>query len=119
MKYGWLDSYCLSKKGAEKDYKPEWGATRYMVGGRMFAMVGGDKHGKPIVSLKLEPMHGETLRSEYEDVVPGYYLNKVHWSSVYLDGQVPDNVLKAMLDESYRLVLEGLGRKAKEEVLTR
>ncbi|MBP7110393.1 MAG: MmcQ/YjbR family DNA-binding protein [Firmicutes bacterium] len=119
MKYGWLDSYCLSKKGAEKDYKPEWEATRYMIGGRMFAMVGGDRQGKPIVSLKLEPMHGEILRREYEDVIPGYYLNKVHWSSVYLDGQVPDNVLKAMLDESYRLVLEGLGKKAKEEILTR
>jgi len=119
MKYGWLDSYCLSKKGAEKDYKPKWEATRYMIGGRMFAMVGGDRQGKPIVSLKLEPMHGEILRREYEDVIPGYYLNKVHWSSVYLDGQVPDNVLKAMLDESYRLVLEGLGKKAKEEILTR
>ncbi len=39
MKYPWLDEYCLSKKGAEKEYKPEWDATRYMIRGKMFAML--------------------------------------------------------------------------------
>lgn len=117
MKYDWLDSYCLSKKGAEKDYKPEWDATRYMIRGRMFAMVGGDKENKPIVSLKLEPMHGEILKCEYKDIFPGYYMNKVHWNSVYLDGAVPDNVLKGMVDESYAILLESFSKKAQAEIL--
>ena len=30
MKYDWIDAYCLAKNGAEKDYKAEWQATRYM-----------------------------------------------------------------------------------------
>jgi predicted DNA-binding protein (MmcQ/YjbR family) len=76
MKYAWMDEYCLAKKGVEKDYKPEWNATRYMIKGKMFVMQGGDKEGKPIVTVKLEPEHGEFLRKQYKDIIPGYYMNK-------------------------------------------
>lgn len=48
MKYDWLDEYCLSKKGAVREFKAEWEATRYLIGGKMFAMDGGVKDGKPI-----------------------------------------------------------------------
>ena len=48
MKYAWFNDYCLAKKGAVYDYKLEWEAGRYRVGGKMFVMVGGDKEGKPI-----------------------------------------------------------------------
>lgn len=118
MKNEWLDRYCLSKKGAQKDYKLEWDATRYMLAGKMFAMKGGDKEGRPIISIKLEPMHGEILRGEYKDIIPGYYMNKVHWNSVYLEGEVPDEVLKGMLDESYTLIFEALSKKAQAEILS-
>lgn len=117
MKYEWLDGYCLSKKGAQKDYKLEWDATRYMLAGKMFAMKGGDKEGRPIISVKLLPMHGEILRGEYKDIIPGYYMNKQHWNSVYLEGDVPDEVLKGMLDESYLLILEAMSKKAQAEIL--
>lgn len=43
MKYEWLEKYSLSKKGAVKDYKEEWEATRYLVGGKMFALLGENK----------------------------------------------------------------------------
>ena len=118
MKYEWLDGYCLSKKGAEKDYKLEWDATRYMLAGKMFAMKGGDKEGRPIISVKLAPIHGEILRGEYKDVIPGYYMNKVHWNSVYLEGEVPDEVLKGMLDESYSLIFAALSKKTQAVILS-
>lgn len=73
MKYGWLDEYCLAQVGATKEYKPEWDATRYMVDGKMFALWGGDKAGKPIITLKLDPVEGDMLRQQYKDIVPGYY----------------------------------------------
>ncbi len=40
MKYEWFDAYCLAKPGAVKDYKEEWGAFRYMVGGKFFVLLG-------------------------------------------------------------------------------
>ncbi|ELP59535.1 hypothetical protein F502_09638 [Clostridium pasteurianum DSM 525 = ATCC 6013] len=40
MKYEWLDQYCLLKKRAEKDFKIEWEAVRYLIVSKMFAMEG-------------------------------------------------------------------------------
>lgn len=116
MKYEWLDEYCLSKKGAEKDFKLEWNATRYMISGKMFAMQGGDKYGKPIITIKLEPLFGELLRKQYKDIIPGYYMNKEHWNSLYLDGDVPDAVLKDMLDKSYNILLASFSKKVQDEI---
>ena len=117
MKYTWLDDYCLSKKGAVKDYKIEWEAVRYMVGGKMFVLQGGDKCGKPIITLKCEPFYGQALRDQYNDIIAGYHMNKVHWNSVYLEGNVPDDVLRQMIDMSYGLVLGGLTKKARTAII--
>ena len=119
MKYPWLDAYCQAKNGCEKDFKEEWGATRYQIGGKMFAMQGTDNTGKAIITLKLEPSFGDLLRQEHKDIIPGYYMNKVHWNSVFLDGDVPDALLEQMVDESYRLVFGSLPKKTQKELLGR
>lgn len=116
MNYPWMDDYFLAKPGTEKDFKPKWDATRYMLRGKMYGMVGGDKYGKSIVTLKLEPEFGEFLRGQYEDIVPGYYMNKEHWNSLYLEGSVPDDVLRDMIDRSYRLILAALPKKTQKEI---
>lgn len=116
VKYEWLDEYCISKRGVEKDYKLEWDANRYMIRGKMFAMQGGDKEGRPIITVKLEPTYGELLRAQYSHIIPGYYMNKEHWNSLYLEGDVPDYVLKDMIDKSYRIVLSSLSKKAQNEI---
>lgn len=116
MNYDWLDEYCLSKRGVQKDFKAEWNATRYMLNGKMFAMHGGDKEGKPIITVKLDPMFGQLLRNQYRDIVPGYYMNKEHWNSLYLEGDVPDEVLRDMLDQAYQIVLKSLSKKLQTEI---
>ena len=117
MNCDWMEDYLLSKKGAVKDFKAEWDATRYMVGGKMFAMQGGDKAHEPILTLKCEPPFGQFLRKQYPDVVAGYYMNKEHWNSVYLKGVVPEDVVKQMMDESYGLILGSLSQKMQKEIL--
>lgn len=116
MKYEWIPSYCLAKTGTEQDYKVEWNATRYMLRGKMFAMQGGDKERKPIITIKLLPEFGSLLRAQYSDIVPGYYMNKEHWNSLYLDGAVPDEVVKEMLDQAYQLVLSSFSKKVRQEI---
>ena len=116
MKYEWIDAYCLAKKGAEKDYKLEWDADRYMIRSKIFALQSGDKYGKPIISVKLEPLFGEMLRSQYKDIIAGYHMNKIHWNSLYLDGDVPDDTVMKMLDMSYQLVLKSLSKKEQQEI---
>jgi predicted DNA-binding protein (MmcQ/YjbR family) len=117
MNYDFIQAHCLSKKGAEEDYKQEWDAIRYSVRGKMFALAGNDGEGRPVISMKHTPEQGEKLRDKYNDIVPGYYLNKTHWSSVFLNGNVPEAVLKQMLDASYELIFNSLSKKIQNEIL--
>ena len=117
MKYAWLDQYLLNKKGVHKDYKEEWNWDRYLIEDKMFVAVCYDKDGKEVyITLKLDPVEGDYLRSQYEDIIPGYYMNKVHWNSVKADGNVPKEVMRAMLDKSYELVLAGFSKKKQKEI---
>ncbi len=118
MKYPFLDEYLLSMQGATKDFKEEWQWTRYLIGNKMFAAICKDENGKDyIITLKLDPMDGAFLREQYEDIIPGYYMNKLHWNSVNLEGSVPDDLLKDMVNKSYHLVLGGLSKKKQKELL--
>ena len=118
MRYAWMDTYLLRKRGVTKDLQPDWNWIRYHVGGKMFAAICLDDGNQPYyINLKLEPLEGELLRSQYADVIPGYYSNKVHWNSVLPDGQVPDELLRELLDKSYRLVLGGFSKKRQREIL--
>lgn len=74
-------------------------------GGKMFALVADQS--KPLrVSLKCDPLLAEKLREVYETVLPGYHLNKRHWNTIILSGQVPDDELRSMITLSYKLVDE-------------
>lgn len=118
MKYTWIDEYLLSKKGVTKDLQKEWNWIRYQIGGKMFAAVCLDDNDKPYyITLKLEPAGGDFLRSQYEDIIPGYYMNKIHWNSVKAEGEVPDDLLRDLLDKSYQLVLSGFSKKKQREIL--
>ena len=117
MKYDFIQEHCLSKKGAEEDYKQEWDAIRYTIRGKMFALVGHDNAGNHIISAKHSPEYGEELREKYKDIIPGYYLNKTLWSSVLLSGDVPEIVLKTLLDGSYELIFKSLSKKIQNEIL--
>ena len=116
MKYEWIYEHCQSKKGAVRDFQVDWNATRFLVGGKMFAMQGRDKQENEIITLKGDPMLSYLLRQQYEHIVPGYYMNKEHWNSVDLNGDVPDEVLKEMIDMSYELVAKKLSKKVLMEI---
>lgn len=118
MKYNWIDEYLMSKIGVTKDLKVEWNWIRYQIGGKLFAAICLDNSNEPhYITLKLNPDEGEFLRKQYEDIIPGYYMNKVHWNSVNPDGNVPDELLKEMLDKSYNLILDSFSKKKQNEIL--
>ncbi len=117
MNYPWLDEYLLSMKQATKDYKEEWQWTRYMIEGKLYAAICKDATGmRDIITLKLDPMDGDFLRQQYEEIIPGHYMNKIHWNSVYLDGNIPEDLMKDLIEKSYYLVRGSLSKKMQSEI---
>lgn len=118
MKYEWIDEFLMVKPGVTKDLQEEWNWIRYQIEGKMFAAICRDDDNKPVyITLKLEPAEGEFWRGQFEDVIPGYYMNKVHWNSIKADGEVPDDVVKGMLENAYSKVFHSLSKKKQKEIL--
>lgn len=119
MKYPWINAYLKAKPGVTRNDE-NWNWQRYMIGGKMFAAVClGEDNAPYYITMKLEPTEGEALRRAYPgDVISGYYCNKIHWNSVRPDGAVPEELLRHMLDEAYRLILQSFSRKRQAEILS-
>jgi len=110
-----LRSYLLSRPGAvgEHPFGPQPLVVK--VGGKIFALLSEDA--TPLtISLKCEPAHAQFLRDSFGAVQPGYHLNKEHWNTVTLDGSIPDDSIRAMIDDSYRLVVGGLSKAARQRL---
>jgi len=75
----------------------------YKVNDKMFALVAEGSN--PVrLSLKCDPQLAQTLRERYETVMPGYHLNKKHWNTILLTGQLTDQEVKDLMVHSYQLV---------------
>ncbi|MEG1525185.1 MAG: MmcQ/YjbR family DNA-binding protein [Clostridia bacterium] len=115
--YDWLNTYLLQHPAVTQAYKSAWKMEVFLIGGKIFAEIGEDKHGSPILTVKLEPAFSELLRAQYPAwIVPGYYSNKVHWSSLSLQGNVPDDTVRTMVDNAYSIVRAALPRKVQTEL---
>lgn len=116
MKETDICTYAETFSSAHTDFKAEWGSTRLLLDDKMFGMLGQDKSGKRILTVKLKPEDGELLREQYAEIVPGYYMNKVHWNSIDLAGQVSDETIKTMIQKSYQLILQAMTKKRQREI---
>ena len=104
MPYPWIDDDLLQKPGVTKDLQPDWNWIRYQIGGKLFAAVCLDDQNQPYyITLKLDPAEGDFLRGQYEDILPGYYMNKTHWNTIILNSDLPDEEIKRMTMNSFAL----------------
>ncbi len=114
----WIHDYCMQKPGVTEEFKDAWNSQLYKLGGKIFVMHGEYKDGRPLLTVKLEPAFSELLRQQYEgSIIPGYYTNKTHWSSLFLDTDVPDDTVKSMLDNAYQTTFSGLTKKLQAQIL--
>jgi len=68
------------------------------------------------INLKCEPEKAIELREKYEEVLPGYHMNKMHWNTIKLDGILKDSNVIEWIDDSYNLVVNSLTKKEKEKL---
>lgn len=103
MDHKTVEKYLLSLPEAKLDYPFGEQAAVYKVNDKMFAIIREGKN--PVqLSLKCDPILAETLRAKYETVLPGYHLNKKHWNTILLTGQLPWEEIQGLITLSYNLV---------------
>lgn len=99
--------YCLTKKDATEGMPFGETVVVFKVCGKMFALAALDEI-PTTVNLKCDPDLALELRDRYEQVRPGYHMNKKHWNTVELGTGVPDAEIRKMTDHSYELVVRSL-----------
>jgi predicted DNA-binding protein (MmcQ/YjbR family) len=106
-------AYCLSLPHVEETtpFGPE--AIVYKVGGKMFALAMGDEV-PTRVNLKCDPERALELRDRFEDITPGYHMNKRHWNTLNLGGRLSNALVRELIDHSYALVVAALPKKARQ-----
>src|SRR6266550_5989546 len=99
--------HCLSKIAATESMPFGEDVLVFKVAGKMFALAALDEI-PATANLKCVPDLALELRDRYEQVRPGYHMNKKHWNTVELGGEIPDSDLRKMVDHSYELVVKSL-----------
>src|SRR6266849_2338187 len=102
-----LREYCLTKPRATEGTPFGPDVLVFKVGAKMFALAAFDEV-PTTVNLKCDPDLALDLRDRYEQVRPGYHMNKKHWNTVEIEAGIPDTELRKMIDHSYDLVVKSL-----------
>lgn len=113
MDHKTVEEYILSMPNARLDYPFGEGVAVYKAGdpesssgqAKMFALISEGKD--PVrLSLKCDPLLSKVLRERYESVQPGYHLNKKHWNTIVLSGQLTWPEVQDLIRHSYELVAD-------------
>ena len=107
--------YCLRKRGATEGTPFGETVLVFKVAGKIFALAALDEI-PATVNLKCDPDLALALRDQYEQVQPGYHMNKKHWNTVEIDRGVPEAELRKMIEHSYDLVMRALPKEQRDQL---
>ena len=102
-------AYFLCRPEAWLDYPFGPDVYVFKIRRKMFGTLGWEK-GLARINLKCDPQQALALRDIFDDVIPGYHMNKAHWNTVLLNGSIPGGELERMIDHSYAQVVGKLSK---------
>ncbi len=111
-----LREYCLNLKGATESFPFDEFSLVLKVQNKMFALIPLDNP-ETQIALKCDPEKAIALREEFSCIVPAYHFNKKHWNSVIIDPSISRDLLCELIQHSYNLVVAGLPKNLKEELI--
>jgi predicted DNA-binding protein (MmcQ/YjbR family) len=109
-----LRDFCLTLKGAVESMPFDKKTLVFSVKGKMFCATNVENY--ELINLKCNPDEAILLREKYEDVIPGYYMNKKHWNSVKTNGKISNKLMEEWIIKSYDLVVSALPKKVQKEL---
>jgi predicted DNA-binding protein (MmcQ/YjbR family) len=108
-----VKAYLLSKPESDESYPFDGKAAVFKVQGKMFALLIKNQ-GRQLLNVKCDPDHAMELRDIFTEVIPAYHMNKKHWNSIILEGDLPDGEVHRQIDHSYGLVVKGLKKTIRD-----
>jgi len=109
-----LRDYCLDKPGTTEGLPFGEETLVFKVGGKIFLLIGLEQ--ATSFNAKCDPERAIELRDQYHEIIPGYHMNKKHWNTVNMDGELKPALIRELIDHSYELVLKSLPKKLRESI---
>lgn len=94
--------YCLAKENTEESFPFDDETLVFKVNNKMYALL--SLSGDSRLALKCNPEKAIRLREMHPEIIPGYHMNKKHWNTIDLKGNLSDSLLKELIDHSYELI---------------
>lgn len=108
--------YFLSKPATTESYPFNISVPVFKVGDKMFGLINVHEPERSSINLKHHKEKNDLLREIFDEIQPGYHMNKTHWNTVYLDGNLEDKFIKELIDISYEIVFKSLTKKKQKEI---
>lgn len=110
-----LREYCLSKKAVEEGFPFGEDTLVFKVAGKIFLLTGLTNN--PLqFNAKCDPDKAIELREQYDAIQPGYHMNKKHWNTITADGSLSNALIKEIIDDSYKLIVQSLPKSVRENL---
>lgn len=105
-------NYCHSLPGVTESFPFGKETLVFKVMGKIFALTDVDRFES--INLKCDPVRSLELRATYDEIKPGYHMNKKHWNTVSAKGSLEDEFIFKLIEHSYDLVVEKLSQKERK-----
>ena len=110
--------YVLSFYDVEETTPFDDSTLVYKVAGKWFVVV--DMDDLTHIVIHHSPEVGEALRDKYSQIIPAWHFNKRYWSSVRMDGDLHEKLVRELIKESYIFTIRhNVTPKARREELLR
>ncbi|MDR3297540.1 MAG: MmcQ/YjbR family DNA-binding protein [Prevotellaceae bacterium] len=111
-----IREYCLSKPRVTEELPFDDETIAFKVCDKIFALVSLQK---AVLNIKSEPDKAVALREQYASVVEPYHMHKKMWNSILVNNEeLPGELLRSWIDESYRLVVDKLPKIKQRQTRT-
>jgi predicted DNA-binding protein (MmcQ/YjbR family) len=110
-----LRDYCLQKPGASEGFPFGEDTLVFKVGGKVFLLTGLTENNR--FNAKCDPEWAIELREQHDEIIPGWHMNKKHWNTIYMDGNLSRELLHKIVTHSYELVFNSLPKVTREGIL--
>ncbi len=110
-----IREYCLSKPHTSEGFPFDEHTLVIKVGSKVFFISGLDNE-MLAFNVKCDPEKAIELREEFTSILPGYHMNKKHWNTIEVIGELGDQQIYDQIDHSYDMVVKKMTKKERVEL---